>query len=112
MFNSIFKENVQRWKHSDSCAFAKLELLGYKKPERVVQNEKNGHKDPNDNHNNHDGNHDEIELYQGNSKRSTYWHVAPEKRIPQNSPTDCDGVQLTTAQCHMVPISNYITENL
>ena len=24
---------------------------------------------------------------------------------PKDSPVDCDGVQLTNAQCHMVPIS-------
>ena len=31
----------------------------------------NSHKNPNDSHNYHDENHDEIEFYQGNSNRST-----------------------------------------
>ena len=31
----------------------------------------NGHKNKNASHNYHDENHDEIELYQANSKRST-----------------------------------------
>ena len=34
----------------------------------VVQNEKNGQKNPNNSHNYHDENHDEIEFYQGSSK--------------------------------------------
>ena len=37
----------------------------------VVQNVINGHKNPNNSHNYHDENHDEIELYQRNSDRST-----------------------------------------
>ena len=32
----------------------------------------NGHKNPNISHNHHDKNHDELELYQGNGKRSFY----------------------------------------
>ena len=70
MFNPIFKENVQGRKHPESCAFAEADLLSYRKPKRVVQNEKNGHKNPNNSHNYRDENHDEIELYQGNNKRS------------------------------------------
>ena len=31
----------------------------------------NGHKNPNDSHNYHDENHDEIQFYLGNSDRST-----------------------------------------
>ena len=31
----------------------------------------NGYKNPNDSHNNHDENRDEIEFYQGNSNMST-----------------------------------------
>ena len=31
----------------------------------------NGHKNPNDSHNYHDKNHDEISFYRGNSNRST-----------------------------------------
>ena len=42
-------------------------------PKPVVQNEKNGHKNSINSHNYHDENHDEIESYQGNSKRSTQW---------------------------------------
>ena len=67
MFNPIFKENVQGRKHP----FAEPELLSYRKPERVIQNVTNDHTNPNDSHNYHDENHDEIEHYQGNSKRST-----------------------------------------
>ena len=50
----------------------------------VVQKVINGHKNPNDNHNYHDENHDEIELYQENSDRSTQWHSTPEQRTPKN----------------------------
>ena len=102
MSNPIFKENVQGRKHPGSCAFVEPELHSYRKPKREVQNEKNGDKTPNNNHYD-DENHDEIELYQGNSKRSTYWHSIPEQRTP--SSIDCEGVQLTNAQCLMVPIS-------
>ena len=44
MFKPIFKANVQGRKHPGSCAFAEPELLSYRKPKRVVQNEKNGQK--------------------------------------------------------------------
>ena len=37
----------------------------------VVKKLLNCHTNPNDSHNYHDKNHDEIELYQGNSNRST-----------------------------------------
>ena len=60
MFNPTFKENVQGRKHPWNCAFAETELLSYKKPKRVVQNEKNGHKNPNNSHNYHDENYDET----------------------------------------------------
>ena len=43
----------------------------------------NGHKNPNDSHNYHDENHDEIEFCQWNSKRSSKWHSTPEQRTPQ-----------------------------
>ena len=69
MFNPIFKENVQRRKHQGSCAFAELELF---KAKRVVQKVIKCHKSPNDSHNYHDENHDEIEFYLGNSNRTTY----------------------------------------
>ena len=46
MFNPMFKEIDQGRKYPGSCAFAELELLSYRKPKRVVQNEKNGQKVP------------------------------------------------------------------
>ena len=46
MVNPIFKENGQGRKHPGSCAFAEQELLSYRKPKHVVQNEKNGNKIP------------------------------------------------------------------
>ena len=52
------------------CAFAEPELLSYRKPKLVVQNEKNGHKNTNNSHNYHENlneNRNEIEIYQGNS---------------------------------------------
>ena len=64
MFNPIFKENVKGREHPGSCALAEPEILSYRKPKRVVQNEKNGHENDNSSHNYHDENHDEIELYQ------------------------------------------------
>ena len=54
MLNPIFKDNVQGRKHPGSCAFAEPELLSYRKPKRVVENEKNDHKNPKDSHNYHD----------------------------------------------------------
>ena len=71
MFNLIFKENVQERKHPGSCVFAEPELLSYRKPKLVIHNEKTGHKKANNSHNYHDENHDEIELYQRNSKMIT-----------------------------------------
>ena len=62
MFNPIFKENIQGRTHPVSCVFAGPELSSYRKPNRVFQNEKNGHKSPDDSHNYHDENHDEMEL--------------------------------------------------
>ena len=60
MFNPVFKENVQGWKHPGSCTFAEPELLRYRKPKCVVQKVKNGHNDLNNIHNYHDENHDKI----------------------------------------------------
>ena len=70
MFNPIFQENIQRWKYTGSWIFAEPEFKSFRrrKPKRVFQNEKNGHKNRNNSHNYHDRKHDEIELYQGNSK--------------------------------------------
>ena len=67
MFNPIFKENVQGRKHPGSCAFAEPELLSNRKPKCVVQNEKGGHKNPNDNQNYNDETHNDVEPCQGNS---------------------------------------------
>ena len=67
IFNPIFKGNVQRCKHPGRCVFAEPELLSYRKPKRVVRNEKNGHENPNNYHNYLDA----IELYQGISERNT-----------------------------------------
>ena len=35
------------FENPESCVFAELELLSYRKPKRVVQNEKNAHTSPN-----------------------------------------------------------------
>ena len=71
-----------------------------------------GMANPNKSHNYYDKNHDEIELYQGNSKRSTYIYIyimtlntRTAHTHKKNSPIDRDGVQLTNAQCHMAIIS-------
>ena len=63
-----------------------------------------GHTNPNDSHNYHDENHDEIEFYQRNSDRSSTQHNN-NTRPKKTSPIDCNGVLLTNVQCHMVPIS-------
>ena len=39
-------------------------------PKILVKKVKNCHKNPNNSHNYHDENHDEIEFYQGNSNRN------------------------------------------
>ena len=67
MFNPIYKGNVQGRKHPGVCAFDVPELLCYGKSKRVVQNKKNSHKNPSNSQNYHD----EIELYEGISKRNT-----------------------------------------
>ena len=72
MFNPIFKENVQGRTDPDNCVFAEPVLLSYRKPKHVDHNEKNGHKNPNNSHNYHGENHDEIVLYQGTSKKSKW----------------------------------------
>ena len=97
MFNQIFKENVQG---QESCAFA--ELLSYRKHNRVVQNEKNGHKNPTT-----------IMMKTMMKQNSTKEIVKrahndtqyQNRAHPKNSSIDCDGVQLTNVRCHMVPIS-------
>ena len=62
----------------------------------------NGHKNPNDCHNNHD----EIEFYQGNSNMSTLWHSTPEQCTLQNQSYRLWwGAILTNVQCHTVLIS-------
>ena len=59
-----------------------VKFLKFRKPKCVVRNwnQNNGHENSN---NYHDENHDEIELYHGNSKRSTEWHSTPEQRAPK-----------------------------
>ena len=71
MFDAIFKETLQGWKHPRSWTFAEPDLLSYRKHKRVVQNEMNDHYNSNNSQKYHDENRDERELYQGNSKRST-----------------------------------------
>ena len=66
IFNPIFKDNVQGWKHPGSWAFTEPELLRHRKPKPVVQTEKIGHNNSNESHNYDDENHNEINLYQGN----------------------------------------------
>ena len=59
-----------------------------------------------DSHNYHDENHDEIELYLGNSDRSTWLHSTPEQRAPKNQ-SDWLWLRGAADQCTMsqVPIS-------
>ena len=56
--------NIQEVAHFQS---QNLVTEGLKSSSKVM----NGHKNPNDSHNYHDENHDEIEFYQGNGNRST-----------------------------------------
>ena len=90
MFNPIFKENAQGQKHPGSCA-----CIGSLKVN-------NDHKNPNDSHNYHDENHNEIKLYLGNSNSSTQWHSTLEQRTPKNQSDRLYGygVLLTNVQCH------------
>ena len=60
MFIPIFKENIQGQNHLGSYAFAEPESVSYRKLKHIVQNEKNGHKNPNNSQNSHDENHYEI----------------------------------------------------
>ena len=48
-----------------------LQNQNYLCKESVDRRVINGHKNPNDSHNFHDENHDEIKFYLGNSDRST-----------------------------------------
>ena len=100
MFNPIFKGNFQWQKHPGRCAFAETELLS-QKSKHVVQKNKNGHRNPNNSHKYRD----EIELYQGINKRNTSDTPHQNNAYSKHSLIDCDGVQLTNAQCHMVPMS-------
>ena len=59
-FNPIFKDDVQGQKHPGSCALAEPEVLIYRKAKHVVQKVYNGHKNPNNSHNYHAENHDEM----------------------------------------------------
>ena len=79
------------------------ELLSYRKPKHVVQNKKNGDKNPNNSH----SYHDEIKFYQGIGKKEHMMTLNTRTmHTPKNSPIDCDGVvQLANAQYHIVPLS-------
>ena len=59
MFITIFKEKIHEQKYEGSCAFEKQVLLSSRTPKSVVQKVKNGHKNLNSSHNNHDENHDD-----------------------------------------------------
>ena len=48
--------------------------------------------------------HDEMALYQGINKRDTNGPRHQNSAYHKNSPIDCDGAQLTNAQCHVTPI--------
>ena len=87
MFNPIFKGNVQGRKHPGRCAFVEPELLSYRKSKHVAQNENNGHKNINNNNNYHD----EIELFQGISKRTHKETQQQRNAHRQNSSINCDG---------------------
>ena len=74
----------------------------------------NGHKKPNDGHNYHDENHDEIEFYRENSDRSTQWHSTLEQRTSkkQSDRLYGDGVLLTNVQWHRYLYPYHDTENI
>ena len=59
MFNPRFKENVQGGNIQEDVHLQNQNYF-VTEPIRVVQSEKNGHKKPNNGHNYHDENHDEI----------------------------------------------------
>ena len=99
MFNPIFKENVQGRKYPESCAFAGPEILSYRKPKHVVENVKSGHKIPTI--------ITTIMMKIVKSRKQQKENIMTlntRATHTQNSPIYCDGVQLTNAQCHMVPI--------
>ena len=54
-------------------------LVQKRKSKNIVQNKKNGHKNPNNSHNDRD----EIEIYQEINKRSRKWHSTVEQRTPK-----------------------------
>ena len=102
MFNQVFKENVHGLKHPGNCTSTEPELLSYRRPKRVVQNENDGYKNPLNSHKYHDENLDEINPI----KEIVKWtHHDTQHQNSQSSAIDCDGVQLTNAQWHIVPIS-------
>ena len=112
IFNSILKENVHGRKHPGSYAFTEPELLSYGKPKHEVQNENNAHNNPTNSHNYHDANHDEIELYQGNSKMT---HKTRTARTPKLSyRLWWDAVDQCTMShftyIHIMKILNYTSE--
>ena len=60
MFNPVFKENVQGWKHPGNCAFTEPEQLSYRKPKSLAKKIKNGHKNPNNSHNYQNENQEKL----------------------------------------------------
>ena len=105
--------NIQGW----ACAFAEPELLNYREHKRVFQNERNGHKSHNNNHNYYDENHDKIGLYQGNSKRQ---HQNSAQLSFPNALCPCDatcwhssGPSLVQVMaCCMTALSHYLNKIL
>ena len=81
MANPILNENVQGWKHRGSCAFAEPELLSYRNPKLLVQNEKNDHN--NNSYNNHDEHQDEIEPM----SHDTYIHIIIYRKLDYSTET-------------------------
>ena len=75
MVSTDFQKKI---KHSTEAPW---ELLTFRKPKFVFQNKNNAHENPNNSHNYHD----EIELYQGISKRNRKGHSTPKQRAPQKN---------------------------
>ena len=103
MFDPIFKKNVQggniQW-------VVHLQNQNYLCKERLKCRSKGnyGHKNPNDSHNYHDENHDEIEFNLENSDRSTQWHSTLDQRTHKKNESyrlNGDGVLLTNVNFHL-----------
>ena len=100
MFNPIFTGNVQGRNHPGRCAFVEPELLCFRSLNVLFKIKIMAIKIP-------------IifttitmkynsikELVRGTHNDTQHQNTAH----PKNSPKDCDGVQLASAQCHTVPI--------